>query len=72
MTAHAMGAADVLPRRGGHTLLLAALIGFYLHPLRQVLAPRDKARILDAIGELAPPTMWVFRARDAVNLAKAL
>jgi tetraprenyl-beta-curcumene synthase len=66
ITVHAMQDTEQLPRAGGHTLILAALVGFYLHTQRAAY----REGLLNAIGGLAAPTMLVFRARDAVGAAK--
>lgn len=67
MAARAMADAQTLPRSGGHTIILAALIGFYLSPLKAILPMDCQDRFLKIIGDLAVPTMLVFRAKNAIT-----
>jgi tetraprenyl-beta-curcumene synthase len=70
ITAHVMRDVQYLPRAEGHTLILAALIGFYLSSQDTTAGHPSQAQLLDAIGWLGAPTMFVFRARLAIDTAK--
>lgn len=62
-----MGADDhELPRAGGHRLILAALVCYYLHELGTAVTPAERAALAGAVGGLAGPTLVVFRVRAAV------
>jgi tetraprenyl-beta-curcumene synthase len=60
-----VGRARALPRGRRHLLILAAMAGNYLsNPEANTPEVSDVARsVLDAIGELAKPTLLVFRLR---------
>ena len=65
LAVESVGRARALPRGSRHLLILAAMAGNYLsNPEANTPEVSDVARsVLDAIGELAKPTLLVFRLR---------
>jgi hypothetical protein len=65
LAVESVGRARALPRGRRHLLILAAMAGNYLsNPEANTPEVSDVAgSVLDAIGELAKPTLLVFRLR---------
>jgi tetraprenyl-beta-curcumene synthase len=67
IAARAVQAAEALPDGARHAMIVAAMTSFYLS-MQTTAAPGTllaTERVLEAMGELATPTMTVLRARHA-------
>jgi tetraprenyl-beta-curcumene synthase len=69
LTERSLGATQALPRAAQHELILAAMVSSYLatpessEPAARLVA----GEVLDVLGELARPAMFVFRTRAWVS-----
>jgi tetraprenyl-beta-curcumene synthase len=70
LAVESVGRAQALPRGRRHLLILAAMAGNYLsNPEANTPEVSDVARsVLDAIGDLAMPTLLVFKLRRLASL----